>query len=196
MIIGIEGVSCTGKTTLATRLAEHLNAAVIGCYYHCAPSPASLPTPDMTSSDQQLRAVAMLTRIEARRHQLAQAALTAGNTVILDRTIDTILAHAHAVGRLHGYDCDAEARQIVLDAPILIPDLTILLTAPPSVLTARASQRTGMPELFYNPVFTGHFNDYFNQPITPQRITLDSTKPIATIARSVEQHLEHGRCRA
>ncbi|WP_248966366.1 (d)CMP kinase [Sphaerisporangium perillae] len=36
MIIAIEGVSCTGKSTLAARLATRLGWQTIECYYHVA----------------------------------------------------------------------------------------------------------------------------------------------------------------
>ncbi len=36
VIIAIEGVSCTGKSTLAARLATRLGWQTIECYYHVA----------------------------------------------------------------------------------------------------------------------------------------------------------------
>jgi thymidylate kinase len=38
MIIGLEGVSCVGKTTLAKALSARLPASNVACYYNAAPT--------------------------------------------------------------------------------------------------------------------------------------------------------------
>jgi hypothetical protein len=78
VIIGLEGVSCTGKTTLARHLADALDAAVIDCYFHCAPTPESMPPPESADAEHQLIAVTQLLRIESLRIGRAQATSTPG----------------------------------------------------------------------------------------------------------------------
>jgi dTMP kinase len=176
MILGLEGVSCVGKTTLARLLAQRLDAHVVPCYYHAAPDPAQLPPPDSATAEQQLAALTVLLGVEKRRRTAALAAASRGQTVILDRTVDTLLAHAHAIGRLHGYDCDIAARALVRGYPVVVPDLTLLLHASDDVRTRRAARRVNMPPLFYDPTFTQYFTEHFANPLVPQHV------PIATDA--------------
>ncbi|GAA4471811.1 AAA family ATPase [Phytohabitans houttuyneae] len=176
MIIGLEGVSCVGKTTLARALARRLDAHVVPCYYHAAPDPAQLPPPDSETAEAQLAALTVLLPVEALRREAALAAAGRGQVVILDRTVDTLLAHAHAVGRLHGYDCDAAARALILAHPIVVPDLTLLLHACDGERSRRAARRVNMPPLFYDSTFAGYFTEHFSDPLVPQLV------PVATDA--------------
>lgn len=176
MILGIEGVSCVGKTTLAAALATHLNRpAVIPCYYHASPDPTQLPAPEPFTADHQLANIAQFLDVEDLRLARARQALAEGRDVILDRTVDTLLAHAHAVGRMNGFDCDDRARRLVSSRPVAMPDLTIVLTADPDVLARRARLRKGMPTIFYDRHFSEHFNAYFAHPLAPSVVLLDAT---------------------
>jgi dTMP kinase len=177
MIIGLEGVSCVGKTTLAAALAARLVAAgvaavVVRCYYHAAPDPSRLPPPDSATADEQLAALRVLLQVEALRRTAALNAAGQGQLVILDRTVDTLLAHAHAMGRLHGYDCDVQANALVRDQPIVVPDLTLLLSASDEVRARRAAHRAGMPRVFYDSTFTRYFTDHFEQPLVARLVRI------------------------
>lgn len=175
MIIGLEGVSCVGKTTLANALADRLPAVAVACYFHAAPDPSWLPEPTAATAAEQLDNLVQLLRVEAlRRHTVVQA-VTDGHTVILDRTVDTLLAHAHAMGRLYSFDCDEQARAMVLSGPAVIPDLTLLLSADPAEVAVRASRRVDMPVIFYEPRFTAHFHEHFAQPLASHCVRLEST---------------------
>ncbi|KOV36488.1 hypothetical protein ADK60_07065 [Streptomyces sp. XY431] len=177
MILGIEGVSCVGKTTLAAQLAPHLNRpAVIPCYYHASPDPTLLPAPEPFTAEHQLANIAQFLDIEDLRLARARQALAEGRDVILDRTVDTLLAHAHAVGRMHGFDCDDQARRLVTSRPVAMPDLTIVLTADSDVLARRARLRKGMPTIFYDRHFSEHFNSYLAHPLAPAVVLLDAAK--------------------
>ena len=176
MILGIEGVSCVGKTTLATQLATHLNRpAIIPCYYHASPDPTLLPTPEPFTAEHQLANIAQFLDVEGLRLARATQALAEGRDVILDRTVDTLLAHAHAVGRIHGFDCDDQARHLVTSRAVAMPELTVVLTAEPDVLARRARLRKGMPTIFYDRHFSEHFNAYLAHPLAPAVALIDAT---------------------
>ncbi|MCG5215484.1 AAA family ATPase [Streptosporangium sp. KLBMP 9127] len=200
MIIGIEGVSCTGKTTLANAIASQLaNPLVVPCYYHVAPDPKTLPRPVAESAAEQLESLAILLRLEEMRRASALEACADGRDVILDRTADTLLAHAHAIGKLRSFDCDSAARVLVRDGPVVMPDLTLLLQAPAEVLAERAVHRPGMPRIFYDPGFAIHFNTYFRLPLVSACVVLDAAvSPEETLTMAMEAmrqagHLGHRR---
>ena len=134
-----------------------------------------IPTPEPFTATHQLASIAQLLDIEDLRLARAREATRAGKDVILDRTVDTLLAHGHAVGRMNDFDCDAAARHLVASRHVAIPDLTIVLTADPDVVEHRASLRDNMPTIFYDRDFSEHFNAYFTQSLAPIVVPLDTT---------------------
>lgn len=178
MIIAIEGVSCTGKSTLAAGLAAHLGWEVIDCYHHVADDPTVLGEPIAGSEAEQLAALAAHLDVEKERCRLAWLALARRGGVILDRSIDTLLAHLYAIGRLQHLDATAQARAMVAQqvgaGAAVVPDLTVLLTAGPAVLADRASTRPGLPSIYYDAAFAEHFNRHFAAPVSPRCVRIDS----------------------
>ncbi|WP_329080136.1 MULTISPECIES: hypothetical protein [unclassified Streptosporangium] len=195
MIIGFEGVSCTGKTTLAAAVAARGGGVpVVPCYYHAVPDPSRLPVPLARTEQEQLDALTLHLEIEALRCALVDEATAQGGDVILDRTADTLLAHLHAVGRLQGLNADVAARTMVdrqrVAGQVAVPDVTFFLHASHDVLAARAATRTGMPPIYYDPDFARHFAAHFaGYPLTPLRIDLDAAGPIEKLTAAVLEHL-------
>ncbi|WP_256790326.1 MULTISPECIES: AAA family ATPase [Frankia] len=172
MIIGIEGVSCTGKTTLALALAARLgNTSVVSCYYQAAPDPSALSARPVRDETDQLALLAVHLDIEELRQRRAQTAADGGSHVILDRTVDTLLAHVRAVGLMQGLDANATARALVcrqVDRGLaVLPAVTLLLQADHQVVAARARARVGMPSLYFDADFTRGFHTHFADPLTP-----------------------------
>ncbi|MEV8476220.1 hypothetical protein [Streptomyces sp. NPDC051173] len=196
MITGYEGVSCTGKTSLIAEVAAAGNdPLVVPCYYHAAPAPALLPNPVAATASEQLEGLAVLLGVEERRRKAAEEADAEGRDVLLDRTVDTFLAHTYAIAQLHGHLIMDKARQLVCASAPLLPDLTIVLHADPAVLAARAARRPGMPTVFYAPEFTRHFEAYFHhQALTPRCIHLDSSRPTTReLASAALRHITQAR---
>lgn len=172
----MEGVSCTGKSTLAANVAARLGWQTIGCYYHVADDPSVLGAPIARSDTELLNALTAHLGIEQERHRQATAALAQDGGVIMDRSVDTLLAHARAIGRLRRLDVDARARaavarQVTASAAV-VPDLTLLLTAEPAALVRRAASRPGLPPIYYDPKFAEHFNGHFTDPISPRCVRI------------------------
>ncbi|SEH01770.1 dTMP kinase [Nonomuraea solani] len=189
MIIGLEGVSCTGKSTLASALAARLGrTCVVPCYYHAAPDPSLLPAPLAASEAEQHDALAQHLQIEQLRARHVRAAVGRGAHVVLDRTVDTLLAHLRAVGAIRTLDANASARilveQHIVQGLAVVPEVTLLLQAGHEVLAARAKGRPGMPPLYYDAVFADGFHAHFRAPITPICLSLDAASP-------ADQVLEH-----
>ncbi|MGH3926359.1 MAG: hypothetical protein ACRDTT_26425, partial [Pseudonocardiaceae bacterium] len=197
MIIGIEGVSCVGKTTLAAALADLMDdPLIVPCYYHSAPDPARLPPPVTDTASEQLENLSVFLRIEELRRTRALQAAGQGRDVILDRTLDTLLAHTHAVGRVGGFDCDAAARRMIRQHSDGLPDLTILLHAHPDVVQRRAALRPGMPAIFYDLQFTSYFHEYFRRPQVPLCVALDAGVTPADLAQRALDQIRHRRSAA
>ncbi len=202
MILGIEGVSCTGKTTLAVALAARLgDTSVVPCYYHAAPDPSVLSSLQVASETDQLDVLTIHLQVEELRLRQVQAAVERGCRVVLDRTVDTLLAHLRAVGAMHGLDANAQARALVAQqikrGLAVVPDVTLFLQADHVVLAQRARARVGMPALYYDPLFTCGFHTHFNNPITPTCLTIDAglsaDQVLDQACRLIESHLDGQR---
>ena len=183
MIIGIEGVSCTGKTTLALALAARLGStSVIPCYYHAAPDPSVLSALQANSEQDQLDALAIHLDIELLRLSCVQTAVERGCRVVLDRTVDTLLAHLRAVGEMNGLNVAGQARALVAErigqGLAVVPEVTLLLKADHEVLADRARTRMAMPALYYDSVFTCGFHSHFQDPLTPTCLTVDASRTL------------------
>jgi dTMP kinase len=190
MIIALEGVSSTGKSTLAARLAARLGWTVIPCYYHVADDPAALGEPLVDTEQQQLAALDVHLEIEERRCRLAGSAAARDGGVLLDRSVDTLLAHVRAAGRLRGLDTEDEARRRVEEriarGQAVRPDLTLLLTADVGELVRRAASRPGLHHVFRDPAYVEQFNAHFDRPLSPRWLTLDSiVAPDALLAAAL-----------
>lgn len=194
MIVALEGVSSTGKTTLAAGLAAQLGWQTIPCYYHLAADPAQLGELLADSVEQQLAALEAHLHIEERRRELAAAAFARDGGVVLDRSVDTLLAHARAAGHLRGLDTREEARRRVLErverGQAVRPDLTLLLTADLEELARRTASRSGMPALFLDPDFIAQFSAHFNDPVAARCHRLRSEGPQATLSAALSQITE------
>lgn len=169
MIVALEGVSSTGKSTLAAALADRLGWQTIPCYYHLAADPAALGELLVDTREQQLAALDAHLRIEARRQRLAAAAQARDGGILLDRSVDTLLAHVRAAGHLRGVNAREQARRRVQEqidrGAAVRPDLTLLLTADADELARRSASRHAMPELFLDPEFIAQFNAHFTDPV-------------------------------
>ena len=183
MIIGIEGVSCVGKSHLARHLSGLLGrTTVVPCYFHSVADPHNLPPIVAATAEAQLSGLRRLLEVETVRRARALAAQAQGRTVILDRTADTLLAHTLAVDSLMRFGIEDAARSLVGGHVVAVPDITLLLTAPFEVRRARAAQRTGMPELLYARDFTAGFLAHFRDPIAPVCVQLDASRPLPLLA--------------
>ncbi|MFE7528915.1 hypothetical protein ACFU7Y_24835 [Kitasatospora sp. NPDC057542] len=164
-----------GHRYSAHALAPQLNRpAVIPCYYQASPDPTRPPVPEPFTAEHQLDNITQFLDVEDLRLTRARQALAKGRDMILGRTVDTLLAHAHAVGRMHGFDCDDQARRLAASRPVAMADLTIVLAADPDVLACRARLRKGMPTIFYDRHSSEHFNAYLAHPLAPTVAPLDA----------------------
>ena len=197
MIVAIEGVSNSGKTTLATSLGQRLATETVGCYQHVAEDPALLGRPLARSEDELLQALHVHLTVEEERLRLAAEAVHRTGMVIMDRSVDTTLAHLRAVGRRQGLDAEAPARSLVearcSAGTVVVPDLTLLLIASPQQLTRRAQSRPEVPSLYYAEDFATHFYGHFAEPVAKRVVRIDADlSPDAVMLRALEEINQHG----
>ncbi len=149
-LLTIEGVDGTGKTTLAQGLEAALAARGLDVLV--------LREPGGVAASERIRelvrdpALSIGDRAEALLYAAARAqlieerlapALAVGQTVILDRFVDSSLAYQGG-GRRLGVEEIAALNRFATGG--LAPDLTLLLTLDPQVAAARAAGRGETPD--------------------------------------------------
>ena len=154
-IIALEGPSFAGKTTAIAALAKDSTlgrTAVFDCYVREIAEPRDVPPSRTTSRTQQIEAFRTFMAVEERRvlraHQLT-AEREPPDLVILDRSVDTLLAHAHALDKLYGFGARPAVAALLPQLPHLIPERTIYLDADAATLRMRRAQSAaGSGEFF------------------------------------------------
>ncbi len=149
-LITIEGVDGTGKTTLAESLVAELNRR--GAEAVLLREPGGVPAAERIRALVKDPALAIGDRAEALLYAAARAqlieerlapALAAGQTVILDRFVDSSLAYQGG-GRELGVAAVAAINAFATGG--LEPDRTLLLRLEPALAAARASRRGEAPD--------------------------------------------------
>lgn len=194
-IIALEGPSYAGKSTvighLRTRGIEE-RAFVSDCYVQHIDRRADIPPARTASAAEQLAAFETFMGIEGAR--VRKALVSAKPVVLLDRSVDTLLAHAHALDALFGYDVHHRLRDRLQELSFLRPHHTLYLDVPAEELALRrkaAGHTAAESEYFlHEPAFLAHARDYFvsaGQPPVSREVTVipADTNPDA-VAHAVE----------
>ncbi len=149
-LITIEGVDGTGKSTLTEGLSAALSAR--GDAVRVLREPGGVVASERIRDLVKDPGLSIGDRAEALLYAAARAqlieerlipALAAGETVILDRFVDSSLAYQGG-GRQLGVAAVAALNAFATGG--LVPDLTLLLSLDPAVAAARAVQRGETPD--------------------------------------------------
>ena len=163
MIVALEGPCLSGKTTARLEverlLATQAHLIAFPCYVdELATAP---PHPVARSSIEQIAAVKAFLEVETSRYDRVVASRPA--LVLIDRSIDTLAAHALGVerylDRAASYSDTLSA--IIAEPRKLIPDLTFFFAAPDAELERRSSVFPGLPAVYYHPAFLMGFRKHF-----------------------------------
>jgi thymidylate kinase len=179
-IIALEGPSYAGKSTairhLRTRGIEQ-RAFVSDCYVQHIDRRTDIPPARTASAAEQLAAFETFMGIEGTR--VRKALVSAKPVVLLDRSVDTLLAHAHALDALFDYDIHHRLRDRLQELPFLRPHHTLYLDVPAEELALRrkaAGHAAAESEYFlHEPAFLTHTRDYFvsaAQPPVSREVTV------------------------
>lgn len=198
-VLALEGPCLAGKTSLARDIAAALgarcNIVTIPCYVDLA-GDLTLPPLDAFDAVSQHDAVRFFLDIEHTRSRILRLASNA-DLALIDRSVDTLLAHVYALDNLYNAGALTVARQIVNGTPWVIrPDLTLHLDVAPSAVQERLRTRPGFPELLVREDFNRHFNEYFATPdqcVARRVVRLDATLPLQELtSRATRQVISHG----
>lgn len=194
-IIALEGPSYAGKSTaishLRTRGIED-RAFVSDCYVKHFTCRDHIPPARTGSAAEQLIAFETFMGIESDR--LSKALASARTVVILDRSVDTLLAHAHALDALFGYAVHHQLRDRLQELPFLRPDHTLYLDVPAEVLSLRrkaAGHTAAESDYFlHEPAFLDHARDYFvsgaQPPVSREVTVIPADTDLPEVAQTVE----------
>ena len=200
-IIALEGPSFAGKTTAIAALAKDTSMgriAVFDCYVREIAEPRDVPPARTTSRAEQVAAFRTFMAVEERR-VLRAAQLAAEqdppDLVILDRSVDTLLAHAHALDTLYGFGALPAVAALLPRLPHLVPERTIYLDVGAATLCARragAGDRSG--EFFLHDVgflaaWRGHFFGQAGATLTPQVAAVSADASAAQVAAHIRKLL-------
>nr|WP_202541519.1 hypothetical protein [Streptomyces sp. SID2563] len=195
MIVALEGPSYAGKSTAI----RHLRRSALGaqaffsdCYVKHIGHHDDIPPARTTSAAAQLGAFERFMEIEATR--VAAAAVSGSHLVILDRSVDTLLAHAYVVDALFGYDVHHQLRRRLQALPFMRPDHTLYLDVPAEALHLRrkaAGHAVAESDYFlHEPGFLHHAREYFvhtaRKPVTRELTVLDADTAPDDVAQAVE----------
>ncbi|MEU3343189.1 hypothetical protein [Streptomyces sp. NPDC006668] len=168
-VIAVEGPSYAGKTTALHHLrtnTDPADVAIFNCYVQHFAEPRDIPPARTETAAQQLEAFEVFMKIEAAR--VARISAGAFGAIVLDRSVDTLMAHAQAMDRLYRFGVYDHVRRRLEDLPHLRPDHTIYLDV--SYETLRLRRKTAghgetEPEYFlHDPAFLAHARAYFIAP--------------------------------
>ncbi|MFF7613533.1 nucleoside/nucleotide kinase family protein [Streptomyces lavendulae] len=202
-IVAFEGASYGGKSSTIKRLLGMRgigpHAFVSACYVDHIDRREDIPPARTGSATEQIVAFDKFMKIEAAR--VTAVAESTADLVILDRSVDTLLAHAYALDQLYGYDVQARLRASLAEMPYLTPDHTIYLDVPAETLHLRRKiigHASAESDYFlHNPAFLEHARSYFTTPTSgaepvSREVTLlpsDTTRTdVAEAARALILH--------
>lgn len=169
-IIALEGPSYAGKTTTIThlrRLLHPLRPLVFDCYVQEIDDPADIPPTRAPDAATLMNAFEVFARIEGSRVNRLLSGDARSDIVILDRSVDTLLAHVHAMDLLFGYTTYPAVRKRLRYRPYLKPDHTLYLDTDFETLRARR-RVAGIDDVDYflhHPGFLAGARAYFLGPL-------------------------------
>ncbi|MDC7745358.1 hypothetical protein [Rhizobium binxianense] len=194
MLIGIEGTALAGKTTLAIQLAAKLSHDVVivpEFMYFLFPG-GRLPPLNPQTTAEQLKAIRFFANINAQRISLATCQAATDTILLIDRTVETLVAHMYGSARWESAFIDECWEAATSFAGEINLDATIHLDAEPATVQARALIDANRPSFFESSDFIERFNEYFRslrKASWPCK-SIGAQAPISTIVEECVQFIE------
>jgi thymidylate kinase len=160
LFIVLEGISDSGKSTLARLLAHELG----GRHFHTVPAPVSDLQPYINANARPFAQLAFYLAGVLHASDLARDALQHGHA-IADRYLNSVIANHAAV---HDLPNDTVAAVIApFTSYLAVPDLTVYLHTSPRELTRRMKGKTDQTrsdqDLLADPALLQRLQDHYDQ---------------------------------
>lgn len=190
LTVAIEGPCCAGKTTLAHGLLEEpfsLSITYVQDYSDHVGGGKWLPPPVPTSLAQEELILNRFLEIEDDRTTDARRVVLETDLIIIDRSVQTLLAHCFALGQLLDDDYFNLAQRIIGESAVpLWPDHILYLDVSQCVIDARNDNKFTPDSIFIDARFNAGLRSYYQQMArlpSPRVVWLDATGD-ATIVRA------------
>lgn len=194
--IALEGPSFAGKTSTMAALQSLLPAdhyITYRCYVDEIDNIDEIPPARTQSASEQLNAFKFFMQVEGARVADLSVRASSADLVLLDRSVDTLLAHAYALDQIYGYGVHNQARVLLTRLAYLRPDQTFYLDASHQELGRRRGRLAAPFDSFLlDPAFIRHFRDYFTKEglaVASRVIFVHAEQSQSVLAQSIVQML-------
>jgi len=195
--IAFEGVSFSGKTTLASSLERESPEEIkmLAEYVVYAGGGQNFPPFPPKNKQEAIKSLEFFLNLERRRHKDIEALKDRPYFLVLDRSIVSLLGFRFAQKYLHGIDIFEETRQILGQEPQLAPDFVFYLDVNDKETARRlaVSQRP-VGDLFIDPEFNRRlrqFFDWLKENRDYPLITIHADRPIEDVKKDIRKILDN-----
>lgn len=190
--VALEGPSGVGKTTTLDRLLGCIigtNVSVLHFPCYSDAFETGGPRARTRTTQEQLDAFHAFMRVESERVDAVRRANPAPELVLLDRSVDTLLAHCKAVDRAIEGSSYGGARREIVRRPYLTPDLTIYFDCPAEILKMRVRhERNTLDDFLVDSAFLRDFPAHFQSGkdlISREVRKIDASRAIDVVTSEV-----------
>jgi|SRR5215212_4587808 len=181
--VALEGPCCAGKTTLGRGLLSDglsgLRVGFVRDFSEHAGGGRFLPPPVPKSLAEEDHALSEFLRIEADR--TAHVWSSRSDLILIDRSVHTLLAHCHALGRMTGVDYLSLARLRLRESDVPAwPQLVVYLDVGIDTVRNRNQSKFEADSIFINAEFNVGLRLYF------QELTSQGTPRVAWLDGSLD----------
>lgn len=185
LILAVEGLCYSGKTTLIAHLAPLINAMALADYSDLAPLPPWPP------NDKAAATAALEHFLAIERHRARLARATDAPVILLDRSPLTLIAHEHGMAALGVPGDPAGAIEMYAAAgekgTILVPHAYLYLAVPAAVASVRQAGRGPVTAHLRHPAVLARIDHvcrtWLHLLPTRRRLLLDGTTTPSVLAR-------------
>jgi len=166
-IIGVEGISFSGKTLLVKAIKNNLrNVGIIEEYGVYAGGAKNFPFPASFNRKEVLQLLNFFLKLELQRYKdlISLQREKSYKTLLIDRTVLSLMAFQYAIRFITKIDTYKEALKMIRRKRTCIPDHIIYLAISPQTARERFMVYKGQPDdLFVDSFFNSKLIEFYQQ---------------------------------